>query len=284
MSPMSAPDRSRPAAAGDAIELWFADLSAASVALMAFDRAHDVLPEVEREALRVAAGGTDVAHRLLARIALRLCLWRRFGADIARHPFEPGPGGKPRIAGLAGDFNLAHSGGCALIGVGSVVALGVDLERSRALHLSAARQAALVEAADGLATDPLAGDPLAGEGPARVLQAWARLEALAKADGTGIGRTLKRLGAWGPGRVPAAGARAAPEVSLEIFDLPVAAPFYAAVALPAGTRRPPLQRLPEDEAGLSGLVGGAPLGANSGVDLSPLPPHKGPRRSVAQPG
>lgn len=269
---------------GDAVELWYIDLEALSAPLRALETECPLLTDDERASEAAAApGSVHDATRWTARRALRLLLTRVFGEVSARTVFQTGVHGKPAVAGLPGDFNVAHSATSALIGVGRVTAIGVDLETPRLLRLSDARRAAMVAAGLRIAE----GAPLPDEEDARTLQAWARLEALAKADGTGIGRTLARLGIWGrpaASDTPAAEHQAGHEEAFTIYDVAVAAGHYAAVALPRGIRAPAVRYLPADRDLLRAIRAGASLPPNSGVDLAPAPRQKGPVRSVAQPG
>lgn len=223
-------------------------------------------------------------------MALRLLIERVFGADVRQAPLTAGAHGKPCISGLAGDFNLAHTGGLALIAAGRNACLGVDLELERSLRLSQPRRLILETAAERLAPDWA----LPPVGNTRTLQAWARLEAAAKATGRGIGRTLADLGVWGAGRaldgcaperagVPE-GTRGPDGALIGVVDLDLGPDRFAALAGTGVLAAPRVARLPESEAALEAMRHGAAIADNSGVDLAPAPPHKGPVRSVAQPG
>ncbi len=102
------------------------------------------------------------------------------------------------------------------------------------MRVGEARRARIEEAGAALSDEPLP-----AEGNARFLQAWVRLEALAKADGCGIGRLLTRLGILGvsekfaPGRrAPAIWSRRCSPVSTppSVRDLQLGDGVYAAVA------------------------------------------------------
>lgn len=259
------------------IELWLGDLEALAEPLRALDADTPLLTACERETL--------VGTRRTARMMLRLLVGRTFGTRWASMPFASGPHGKPALPGLAGDFNIAHTQSAALVGLGPVAAIGVDLETLRPVRLDARRRLAIAEAAIRVADG--AALPVMDE--ARTLQAWARLEALGKADGLGIGRTLSRLGVWGRPDGSAAAASGlgedGPEPSpLAVRDVEAGPGFHAAVAVPRGTEVPALQCLPLQAPALAAIrAGGAPA-RNSTVDLGPPPGHKGPQRSVAQPG
>jgi 4'-phosphopantetheinyl transferase len=254
------------------VELWLADLDRLAGPLTALDDDAPLLGAYERAQL----GG----RRRIARLALRLLLERAFGAAIARAPFQSGGHGKPTLPGLTGDFNLSHAGSHALIGLGTATSVGVDLEPIREVRMNAARRAAIADAAvrvaDGAALPP--------NEDARTLQAWTRLEALAKADGQGIGRTLARLGVWGrpSAAAPLPPANAAPDTvraDLVVHDVAAGSGLHAAVALPRGIVPPALQHLPAGTDALAAIrTGASPApesGPNSGVDLAPAPRQKG---------
>jgi 4'-phosphopantetheinyl transferase len=168
-------------------------------------------------------------RRRAARIALRLVLLDA-GAGAARGgPFALEPAGKPYLAGGPA-FSLSHSEQLALIAVAPSGPVGVDLERARTTTMEIRRRA-LIEAA-GLA---LAG-PRDSDAD-RLLAAWTRLEALAKALGVGMGRLLTALGitarrAEHLSAEDAAGSalRIAAEAGLAVAVLPLPPLLFGAIA------------------------------------------------------
>jgi hypothetical protein len=233
-------------------------------------------------------GGPDtgddelIGARRVARALLRRLIARRFGRAVAARPFASGPHGKPVLAGLDGDFNLSHATAAdgqsfALIGVGRVAAIGVDLEPARTVRLDDRRRRLIVDAALAVGN----GAALPDSDEARNLQAWARLEAWGKADGRGIGRTLTHFGIWGRGQP---GGAAGTDPDLVVYDVDAGAGFFAAVALPRDAGPPKLLSVPTDLPSLRAFLAPSGLGANSGVDLAPGAGQKGTVRSVAQPG
>jgi 4'-phosphopantetheinyl transferase len=152
------------------------------------------------------------------------------GVGAARAgPFALEPAGKPYIAGGPA-FSLSHSDQLALIAVAPSGPIGVDLERARATTMEIRRRA-LIEAA-GLAL----GGPRHDEAD-RLLAAWTRLEALAKALGAGMGRLLTMLGitarrAVNLSAVDAAenALRIAAEAGLAVAALPLPPLLFGAVA------------------------------------------------------
>jgi len=74
---------------------------------------------------------------VLVRCCLRSLLGRYLSCDALSIRFVQGEKGKPRLAGMEPDrglvFNVSHSGNCGLIAFASDTALGVDVERRRAM-------------------------------------------------------------------------------------------------------------------------------------------------------
>lgn len=268
------------------LDVWLADLRALQTPLADLDARDPLLAPDERAPASASAPVPISASldRLTARRALRLLIERTFGPQYREIPLVRGPRGKPRLEGLPGDFSVSHANGFALIGLGPVARLGLDLEFTRVVHLSDPRRAAIEAAAHTLAP----GVVLPDDPERRFLQAWTRLEAVAKATGFGIGRTLSALGVWGgePPSTPGHPLGERPELDgLTTVDLQPGHGGIAALAVSLeGGPAPSIHRLPADLAALAALRAGAAIAGNSGVDLSPAPPHKGPVRSVAQPG
>ena len=132
------------------------------------------------------------AEWLATHIALRLLIERAAGTQWRRAVFTRSERGKPHLDGTPLAFSISHAPGLALIGLAPRGRIGVDIERTRRVRVGEARRARIVEASAALSNAPLP-----TEGNARFLQAWVRLESLAKADGCGIGRLLTRLGILG---------------------------------------------------------------------------------------
>lgn len=209
--------------------------------------------------------------RRTARMALRFLLSRYFGPSIAQQKFEFGPHGRPSISALQGDFNLAHAGSYALVALGTISPLGVDLETARDVRITAARRTALIAAAEEISQ----GIPLPEFENARSLQAWTRLEALAKAEGHGIGRILARYGVWGTKRSEDEIATDK-NTSLTVQDLLVGSDnLHAAVCLPSGVGTPQVSNLPTNANELLDVLrSGVKDFSQSGVDLERLPRQK----------
>lgn len=208
-------------------DIWLADL----------DRSASALFELERQTPRLSAdeiARTDnvddhAPQRTLraAYIAQRVALETMFGVELRGAPLPRDHFGRPHLpAGMTGAFSLAHTSSLVLIGATRHARIGVDIETPRMIRMNAHRRAIIEAAAESLAREPLPGDS-----DARFLQAWVVLEALAKADGRGIGHLLTQLGAVGgrTGRFDAAKLMQS-EHGLHLSILGVGPNRFAAVA------------------------------------------------------
>lgn len=139
--------------------------------------------------------------------AMRLILAAHLGLDPAEVVYLPGDG-KPRLetgprVPADFDFNLTHSGAWAWLALARGCAVGIDLERIRALdwqamvrHVCSPEEARMLE------------DAPAPERPRLFHRLWVRKEALLKAAGTGLsGARLPDVeagsGPWRVSEVPA---------------------------------------------------------------------------------
>jgi hypothetical protein len=184
---------------GARLELDLVDLRTGADTLLELDRKWRLLPG---EGIVAGHSGRPADAKTIARIALRALLASRCGLETARRPFAIGAGGKPHLAvpaaieaGGLPAFSLAHSESLALIAITDAACVGVDIEALRPVRISAPRRIQLESAAQRLDPD----EPLV-DGPPdrRFVQAWVRLEALAKATGEGVSALLGRLGVRGP--------------------------------------------------------------------------------------
>ena len=235
-------------------EIWLIDVQ----------RSAPALAELEREAPRLTAGDRSRARaikhpagrrqRLAVTTALRILLERLAGPRSARQQFVTGSAGKPALADRSVQFSLSNIEGYALIGLTRAGEIGIDLERDRPLRISERRRIEMIAAAEGLA-----GKPPAGAAPdARFLQAWCRLEAFAKAQGLGIGRTLSDLGLRSgrprtPAEIEVACRHAARAAGLDVRDLPLGRGLYAAIAMRNAARLRP-QAFPANRTAIQRLL------------------------------
>ncbi len=158
------------------VDVWIAQLQPAFVAACTAE---------DRDRAARFASPAAAEHWLASRGILRTILAAEVGATI---DFEEGLHGKPQVAGHPEvHFNLSHSGDVAAVAV-AAVAVGIDIEAPRRLRNRTALGRRLL------------GPDWSGSDD-ELLKHWTRVEALLKAEGTGIGGgtrdALTRLGADG---------------------------------------------------------------------------------------
>lgn len=175
-------------------EIWCVDLAVAAPALHAVEQRTPRLSAADLLRASAFSRGDARDEWLAAHIALRLVIERACGPQWRGVPLSREARGKPHLDRAPIAFSLSHAPGLALIGLAHEGCIGVDVERTRTVRIGAERRARILAAGAGAAERPL---PAGGD--ARFLQAWVRLEAIAKADGCGIGRLLTRLGILGSG-------------------------------------------------------------------------------------
>jgi 4'-phosphopantetheinyl transferase len=238
-------------------ELWLVNLKRAAPALQAQERAQPRLSPDDRTRVMQIADPRERRHRLAAYVALRVALERVVGREMRGAAFVRARSGKPRLAAGQPTFSLSHTAGFALIGVARRGEIGVDVERARAVRVSTHRRRLIVAAAAGLSGTPLGEE----SADAAFLQAWSRLEAFAKARGSGLARMLADLGVRGgdaraiaPARVQIAARRLAKETRLEIYDLALPRGLHGALALGGATAVPRLRSFPVDSAEIERIL------------------------------
>jgi len=163
-----------------------------------------LLDDGERRRAQAFWRHADRLRFAATRAALRRLLGQACGRDPRSLCFEAGPHGKPQLqgAGVATPaFNVAHAGRHALLALGHVDCLGVDIECCDAVADWTELAPQLLSPRERL-QDPLARPTL----PAT----WATKEAVLKAVGLGIGEHL------GACSVLAAPAHAASPYELEL--------------------------------------------------------------------
>jgi 4'-phosphopantetheinyl transferase len=125
----------------------------------------------------------DYNQFVVARGLLRRLLGKYLGLAPEALAFTYGTHGKPMVEGL--EFNLAHSGGWVLFGVGSDRALGVDIERMQAMETDLDRLSSRTfTKAEAQVVRNLA-EPLKSRTFFRI---WTCKEAYLKATGDGLGK------------------------------------------------------------------------------------------------
>ena len=230
------------------VELWFVDLERAAAALDALEAETPRLPDADSARFAAMTDAAARRNRRCAHIALRLLLERACGPVIRQAPFDVSASGKPTLAGVATRFSLAHTVACALIAIASEGPVGVDIEQTRKVRMPDVRRAPIERAAVALA----AGRPLADGSPdTRLLAAWVRIEAVAKATGSGVGPMLELLR---PRRVSDGDKGLADSSEVVAHDLALAPGLFAAIALPPGRPPPRVRNLPNEAAAIAALV------------------------------
>jgi 4'-phosphopantetheinyl transferase len=177
------------------------------------------------DVVRAARLGDDPQAQGLwraARIATRIVLERAAGAGIRGMDFAIAAGGRPSLGAGFPSFNVSHTGDVALIAVSSQSSLGADIEQRKSLSMTADRRERIVRAAAAMG----GASPFDSDDDTDVLRAWVRLEAVAKARGTGIGVLLTEEGVIGG----VGGRSAQSQVPLAVAELDVGADYVAAVA------------------------------------------------------
>jgi phosphopantetheinyl transferase len=237
-------------------ELWLVDLDRSAPILEAMEQELPRLTVQDRNVAATIKDGQARRWRLTAHAALRLLLERIAGADVRGQPIVRGVHAKPALAGDAARFSLSHADGMALIGLTKRGDIGVDLERFRPLRMSPRRRAGIIAAAAGLAGREAA-DP---RGDQALLQAWCRLEAYAKARGTGLAVTLVELGlrdarrARSCGQIASTARRCARAAGLKVKDVELPQGLYGAIALSGSAMPARVGSFPTDRAGLERLA------------------------------
>lgn len=213
------------------VEVVFVDLEAAGALLEAEETATPRL--AVSDILRAERLSPDPVRQRLwrsTRIATRIVLERAAGPTVRRIDFEIAVAGRPSLGKGLPHFNVSHSGEAALIAVSAATPIGVDIEQLRALAMTDDRRRRIIAAAATLADGPA----LDHRCDADVLRAWVRLEAVGKAQGTGIGRLLTEQGVIG-GANAVRGSRATSDI--HVVDLSVPPNYVSAMALAASQQK-----------------------------------------------
>ena len=216
----------------DRVQIWSVDL-AGTGRLLAIDRERGLLPPDEKNRLDRTTDPSGRKERMAAHIALRLALLDHVPFKQASAPFARANGGRPSLRDDGVAFSLAHTDGLALIAIGPRAPLGIDVEPVRSVAVGAERRTLYSRAAELFAD----GAALTGATEdARFIQAWTRVEAIAKATGLGIAGLIAALDLRTRAGVPTEAAvdatlRTGPD-RLVAHDLAVSGNARAAVAAP----------------------------------------------------
>ena len=173
-----------------------------------------VLSADERARARRFVFARDRRRFVVAHGALRQVLGRYLGRAPRAIEFAVSPRGKPRLSvpgGAVLEFNLAHGGELALIGLAAGRAVGIDVEPVRVLPDGPAVAAHAFSVAER--TSLMAASTSAAATWAAFFRYWTRKEAILKATGDGLGVPLPRLDVAWSAQTPA---RVQP---IEVLDL-----------------------------------------------------------------
>jgi 4'-phosphopantetheinyl transferase len=168
------------------LDIWYVDLDVSANARSYFTQCLSDDELVRAERFRF---GLQRARYIVARAALRFVLANRLGCSPGAVRFSYGRNGKPMLESGQGhiEFNLAHSGGDAVIAVAGGVAIGVDIELLRPIA-DLDSLAHLVFSDAELCELELAPDPVSA-----FLNGWTRKEAYVKALGLGLAAPLREI-------------------------------------------------------------------------------------------
>ena len=177
-------------------------------------------------------------NRFIAgRGALRGILAPYLNAQPAELGFDYSPNGKPSLAGRFAEskihFNLAHSDELALIAVTRIGIVGVDVEKVRPVKDMDHLVARFFSPRESDAFQKVA----EAEKPAAFFNLWTRKEALLKATGEGITRSLSLVEVsflpGEPARLVAIAGDSAKAAEWSLRDLSPAVGFTGALAIQA---------------------------------------------------
>ncbi len=226
-------------------QVWLLDIDVLRPALERVEKEARLLAADERaaEALGKGDAGRD---RRVVRIALRLLLARQNLGALASEPLRRSPSGKPHLPGTDFDFSVSHSAGHALIAFARASRIGVDLEHRRTVRIAEPRRSEIHAAGAALVRAGRHRSDRKEPDDLDILSAWTRLEAWAKARGSGIGSLLTDLGVMGSGRrsAPADAGRTARRLAaaegIAVLDLDLPDELIGALATRPGMRVPRL--------------------------------------------
>lgn len=174
-----------------AIALWLCDLDRDSAEVDAFARC--LSPE---ERTRAAHFGPDLLRNrwIVGRATLRQLLGSASGVDPADIRLARGVRGRPELAGPRQfDFNVSHTDGVALIGIGHALPdqarIGVDIERAdRAVNADRLARKFLTERERTMLSSMTA-----DERRLAFLRVWTCKEAMSKATGDALSAPFGRI-------------------------------------------------------------------------------------------
>jgi 4'-phosphopantetheinyl transferase len=206
----------RPESGGGEVTLWWAEPSAAHLALAG------LLDPVERAQLRRFQRSRDALLYLTTHLLARAVLGERLGITPSRVWFSRDcrcgdrTHGKPFVPRATVEFSISHTGVRAVVALSEAGRVGVDVERIGV----PADQTAMAEIM--LTAGELAGwralPPAARH--LGLLRYWTRKEAVLKATGEGLTRPLTEIVVAPPAAAPAVLSGPAPAQLIDIGPRP----------------------------------------------------------------
>lgn len=235
--------------------MWLVDIAACRRAILLWGRRSNALDRRTLNRLRQVKHTRQRDERQVVHCALRFVLERHLGPKVRGLPFLYSETGKPSLPGTKLSFSLSHTEGMGLIAVCRSAAIGVDIEpRTRAIQMSSARQEAITAYASRcscISETELLSSPMP------FLKSWVRLEAYAKAAGTGLAPLLKdamaKAGIATSGASGAFGSAGPPK--MKCFGIDAGHRYLAAVVIHCNTP-PKIYRLPASTSKLTALLPG----------------------------
>jgi 4'-phosphopantetheinyl transferase len=225
-----------PPLAGNEIHVWATTLAVEPAILEKLTAT--LTPDEKERANRFKF--EHLRNRYIAgRGALRENLARYVGEDAAALRFEYLENGKPvltrEFASAGIHFNLAHTGDLALVAITRIGLVGVDVESVRTIK----NADELVARFFSKREDELFQKVPAEQKPVAFFNLWTRKEALLKATGEGITRSLNLVEVsflpGEPARLLAISGDAKAAEAWQLKELSPAKEFAGAVAVQAGT-------------------------------------------------
>jgi 4'-phosphopantetheinyl transferase len=226
----------RELAAGE-VHVWSLPLDISQCSLASV--AEFLSPDERKRADRFRFEGPRIRF-LAGRALLRVILGRYCNLPPERLRFHYGPNGKPELTPVEGarrkcgalHFNLAHSEGVGVLAVTQTGPVGVDVEQVRRLleFKELVGQFFSVREAAEFSSLPRE------QQPAAFFNLWTRKEALLKATGEGIARSLNRVEVsflpGEPARVLSLPTEPWAGCEWSLVDLAISPAYAGALALP----------------------------------------------------
>jgi 4'-phosphopantetheinyl transferase len=227
--------QSLPALLTNQLQVWRIHLPGIDPSAGLLEQCLSLLSQPEQERAQRRTHPEARLHSVIGRGCLRVLLGAALQVDPREVPLVTGSNGKPLLVDNELAFNVAHSGNCILIALCHGTSVGIDIEQINP------EMDYLPVAQDSL-TPAEFSHLLAIADPAKrrrtFYRFWVRKEAIAKADGRGLGLRLASF------EVASTSSIALHDSIFYLSDLPIDESFAAAVALDAAGYSTILRRFP----------------------------------------